>query len=101
MSFYFTSFQVKTKATADTWEIKQQEATYHFYLGDCLAWLNNRFSLASKNYKNHEGFVSWIIRTEKDFYSGLFQLNNGNFLEKVLDSDTIKDKLEDFRNDTD
>jgi len=101
-NFFYTSFQVKTKATANTWDIQDQAATYHFSLGDCLSWLNNRFSLACKNYKNQEGFVSWTIRNEKSFYNGLFHLEeNANFLEKVLDSDTIKDKLKRFENDTD
>ena len=101
MSFYFTSFQVKTKSTANTWDIQDQAATYHFSLGDCLCWLNNRFSLACKSFKNREGFVSWIIRDEKNFYNGLFQISDDNFLEKILSLDTIKQKLENFKNESD
>jgi hypothetical protein len=99
-NFYFVSFQVKTKATADTWDIKEQAATYSFSLGDSLSWLNYKFGLACKSYKNYEGFVSWTIRDETNFYNGLFQLSNENFLEKVLNIDTIKNKLEDFRNES-
>jgi len=54
MSFYFTSFQVKTKKNGQEWDIKEKEATYCFSLGDCLSWLNHRFSLACKNYANKE-----------------------------------------------
>ena len=100
-NFFYVSFQVKTKATANTWDIKQQEATYHFSLGDCLAWLNYKYGLACKNYAKFEGFASWTIRSEKDFYNGLFSLDSENFLEKVLNAEVIKQRLEEFKNDTD
>ena len=101
MSFFYASYQVKTKKNGQEWDIQDQAAQYFFSLGDCLAWLNDRFNIACKSFKNREGFVSWIIRDENSFYNGLFQISDDNFLEKILSLDTIKQKLENFKNESD
>jgi len=88
---YFVSYQTKIKKNSQEWDIASQGAQYFFHFGNCLSWLNDEFNLAYGNYYNKEGFFAWKIKNEKDFFHGLFKIENTNFLEKVLESTKLKE----------
>jgi len=90
-SFYFVSYQTKIQKSKNEWDIVSQAAKYFFSLGDCLAWLNDRFNIVCENYSKQEGFFFWTIRSEVKFFHGLFKIEKENFLEKVLESIKLKE----------
>ena len=96
---YFTSFQVKLKK-GNEWEIKEQAGKFFHSLGNCLSWLNYRAHTAYENFYDKEGFIAWSIQDSENSYNGLFEISSSNFLEKVLDVEFLKNRLDGFRNES-
>jgi hypothetical protein len=97
---YFVSYQTKIKKSKNEWDILNQGAKYFFHFGNCLSYLNDNFNSTYEIYHNQEGFFAWTIQNEKDFFHGLFKIENTNFLEKVLKNIELKDCYHDKNTST-
>jgi len=99
---YIVSYEVQIK-NKNKLEKVSQASNYFFSLGNCLAWLNNRFNSYFEEYYNQEALFSWSVKgsrhSEEEFqeFKGIFEIRNESFLEKVFSFDTIKKQLEEFK----
>ena len=99
---YIANYEVQIR-NKNKLEKVSQANNYFFKLGDCLAWLNNRFNGYFEDYYNQESFFSWSIKgskhSQEEFqeFKGLFEITNESFIEKVLSDEVIKNKLKEFK----
>jgi len=101
---YVVNYEVQIK-NRNKLERMAKDSNYFAKLGDCLAWLNNRFNGCFEEYYNQESFFIWSIKgskhSQEEFqeFKGIFEISNESFVEKVLDIDTIKQRLKEFKNE--
>ena len=99
---YIASYEVQIK-NKNKLERMAKDSNYFAKLGDCLAWLNNRFNGYFEEYYNKESYFSWSIKgskhSQEEFqeFQGIFEISNESFIEKVLSDEVIKNKLKEFK----
>jgi len=99
---YLANYEVKIKK-ADNWQEIEKDGKTYFSLGDCITYLSNKHCHAFseifesensevENPNEKDIFFFWAISNADDSYAGVCQLDNFNFLEKV-----VKIDLSEFR----
>ena len=94
---YLANFEVKLKK-ADNWQEVKRDGKTYFSLGDCMTWLSNKYNLSFseifegenseiENPNDKDIFFFWTISNAENSYAGVCQLDNFNFLEKVVKID--------------
>ena len=99
---YIASYEVQIK-NRNKLERMAKDSNYFAKLGNCLTWLNSRFDSFYEELYNKEAFFVWSIKGSRNSeepyeeFRGLFEIRNESFIEKVLDFESIKQKLEEFK----
>jgi len=91
---FLANYEVKIKKGNSWNEIKRDGKTY-CNLGDCMTWLSNKYNLSFSeifegenseidNPNEKDIYFFWAISDSSNSYAGVSELNNKNFLEKIL-----------------
>jgi len=96
-NYTLATYQIKIK-DGNSWELVDQGGRYFGTVGDGLAFLNRVYDLTHSKFKNDESilyenifykdfYIFWKIENSENTYSGITEITNGNFLEKVIKFD--------------
>jgi len=89
---YIASYKTEVK-NENNFETKFQESKNFYHIGNCISWLNEKFNYSYENFYNRKDvFFIWAISNCENVYSGILEVSNLNFIEKVLEVNLNKFK---------